>query len=335
MHDSVAQTTIITLRSDVDPRVGDALSRLPDVEVIRDAPESAVVVAGEAFPVGAEVVESTALAELLDPERSDIRRILVIKAVLDDVMAARLEDADIGFVDGAGRSWLPGQTLSRRTRDRLPARRRALRAGSLRPAQMIADHPEKAWTIRRLAELGASSEVTAHRLLRTLEQERLLEREGRGRAMTRRVVDIEGMRRWLAEHGRPSSAQQLSCFVRNPDTIPTTIAGHQMILTGALAAEQLGLPVLTGVQRPMYRVQAADADLESIPRALGGFRTERGANLMLIADPDRLASSDVRGERDGQAIAPPSRIMLDLYLESRGAAAVGVFLDLWGSKHIP
>ena len=107
-----------------------------------------------------------------------------------------------------------------------------------------------------------------------------------------------------------------------------------MVLTGALAAEGMGLPVLTGMQRPLYRVQASGENLEQIPQALGGFRTERGANLMLIADPEQLASSDARTDGDGRVTAPPSRIMLDLYLEPRGEAAVGVFLDLWGSKEI-
>jgi hypothetical protein len=45
-------------RSDVDRRVADAFSRLRDVDVIRDAPESAVVVAGQAFPVEAGVLET-------------------------------------------------------------------------------------------------------------------------------------------------------------------------------------------------------------------------------------------------------------------------------------
>jgi hypothetical protein len=337
ISDAIAQAALITLRSDVDPQVADAFSRLPDVDVIRDAPESAVVIAGQAFPVEVGITESRELAGLLERERSDGRRMLMIKAVLDDATAARLEDADIGFVDAAGRAWLPGQTLTKRVRERLPARRRALRAGSLRPAQLIADHPEEAWTIRRLAERGASSEVTAHRLLTTLEEAHLIERHGRGRGMERRVVDVQGVRRWLAEHGRPSSAsaQRLSCFVRDPHTVPASIAGHEMVLTGALAAERMGLTVLTGMQRPLYRVQASGEDLEQIPRALGGFRTERGANLTLITDPEHLASGDARTDADGRVIAPPSRVMLDLYLEPRGEAAVGVFLDLWGSKDIP
>jgi hypothetical protein len=81
-------------------------------------------------------------------------------------------------------------------------------------------------------------------------------------------------------------------------------------------------------------VDPGDVDLEQIPQALGGFRTERGANLTLIADPEHLASSDARTDADGRVIAPPSRVMLDLYLEPGGEAAVGVFLDLWGSKDI-
>ena len=336
MPNAIAQATLLTLRPDVDPQVADAFDRIPDVNVIRDAPESAVVIAGQAFPVEARVIESRELAGLLERERGDGRRVLMIKAVLDDATAARLEDADIGFVDVAGRAWLPGQTLTKRVRERLPVRRRALRAGSLRPAQLIADHPEEAWTIRRLAERSASSEVTAHRLLTTLEDARLIERHGRGRGMERRVVDVKGVRRWLAEHGRPSStsAQRLSCFVRDPDAVPASIAGHEMVLTGALAAERMGLPVLTGMQRPLYRIQASGKELERIPQALGGFRTERGANLTLIADPERLAGGDVRTDTNGQMTAPPSRVMLDLYLEPRGEAAVGVFLDLWGSKDI-
>lgn len=254
--------------------------------------------------------------------------------MLDDATAARLEDAGIGFVDATGRAWLPGQPLTKRVRDGRPARRRALRAGSLRPAQLIADHPEEAWTIRGLAARAHSSEVTAHRLLSALEDAGLLERRGRGRGMKRGVTDIAGVRRWLAEHGRPSSAQRLSCFVRDLDAVPASIDGRQLVLTGAVAAELVGMPVLIGTQRPTYRVEASAEDLEQIPQALGGFRTEQGANLTLIADPEHLAREDARTLDDRRLIAPPSRIMLDLYLEPRGEAAAGVFLGLWGSKEI-
>lgn len=325
---------MVTLRADADPRVAGAFSRLPGVDVIPNAPESAVIAAGQAFAVEPAVIDGSELAGLLDGVGDSGRRLLMVNAVLDDTTAARLEDAGIGFVDVTGRAWLPGLPLTKRVRDGQPARRRALRAGSLRPAQLIADHPEETWTIRGLARRARCSEVTAHRLLSALEDAGLVQRRGHGRGMKRYVTDIAGVRRWLAEHGRPSSAQRLSCFVQDPDSIPESIDGHKLILTGAVAAKLMGLPVLTGAQRPAYRVQAQAEDLEQIPRALGGFRTDQGANLTLIADPSHLAGEDARTLAGGRLVAPPSRIMLDLYLQARGEAAAGVFLDLWGSKDI-
>lgn len=53
---------------------------------------------------------------------------------------------------------------------------------------------------------------------------------------------------------------------------------------------------------------------------------------MLVSDPGRLALNDARLAPAGGWIASPSRAMLDLYLEQRGAAAVEVFLDLWGDR---
>jgi hypothetical protein len=74
----------------------------------------------------------------------------------------------------------------------------------------------------------------------------------------------------------------------------------------------------------MYRVDARGADFEGLPARLGGFRTSRGANLTLISDPGLLGLADARRDLD-LTVAPPSRIMLDLFLEPRGAAAVEVF----------
>ena len=91
---------------------------------------------------------------------------------------------------------------------------------------------------------------------------------------------------------------------------------------------------MTQAVTPTMRVSVRPEELEDVPEALGGFRTEQGANLILIADPDRLAFTDAIGRPDSWLLAPPSRIMLDLYLEARGEAAVDVFLDLWGEKEV-
>jgi len=89
------------------------------------------------------------------------------------------------------------------------------------------------------------------------------------------------------------------------------------------------MPVVSNIQRPMYRVPATGDELEDVPSTVGGFRTDRGANLVLVADPHRLAALDATTTDEGIVVAPLSRVMLDLYLEPRGAAAADVFLDLW------
>lgn len=167
-----------------------------------------------------------------------------------------------------------------------------------------------------------------------LEAQELVVREGRGRATVRWVQDAARLRQWLAREARPTHVTLLSCFVSDPFKLPQLV-GRNFALTGAAAAERLGLHVFTDQRYPLVRVNVADDELEDIPRALGGFRTESGANLTLIADPDRLAFVDVRQAAvGGEMIAPPSRIMLDLYLEPRGESAVEVFLDLWGSEEL-
>jgi hypothetical protein len=162
-----------------------------------------------------------------------------------------------------------------------------------------------------------------------------MERRGKGRGASRSVGDTAGLRRWLAREGRPGRRRSLSCFIRDPDSLPARADGYELALTGAVAAERIGIPVRTNEVRPLVRVGVAGDELEAVPTALGGFRTDRGANLILIADPQRLAFTDSRTLPDGGVVAPPSRIMLDLYLEPRGDAAVDVFLDLWGSGRLP
>lgn len=304
------------------------------LDVVENAPETAAIVPGAAFPVEVVAVGGDELEPSLVTQRPPGARLLVVEAMLDDDTAARLEDAGVSYVDAAGRAWFLGQGRTQMARDVRSKVPRSLRAGSLRLAQLLADRPGEAWTERSLAARGGSTPVTAHSLLKRLETEGLVERQGRGRATKRRVGDLAGLRRWLASNGRPSRVRRLACFLPDPSGIPSSVTGHALVLSGAAAAERLGLPVLTATPRPLLRVAVGQEELEEIPAALGGFRTERGANVTLVADPDRLAFTDLREDRDGRPIAPPSRVMLDLYLEPRGEAAAEVFLDLWGSKEI-
>lgn len=281
------------------------------------------------MPIEIEVADRDDLVERLTA-RSQKKRLLLVRAVLDDETAARLEDARIGYLDPTGRWWIPGVPRTSRSREmRPPSGKRSLRGASLRLSQLLADHPDEPWTERHLAERGGTTQVTAHRLLGRLEDMGLVERRGQGRGASRWVGNVVGLRRWLAREGRPRRGLRLSCYVRDPEALPPTAAGHQLVLTGAAAAERVGMPVRTGAGATFVRAGATGEELEAVPEALGGFRTESGANLVLLADPDHLASTDARRLAGGGFIAPLSRIMLDLYLEPRGAAAADVFLGLW------
>lgn len=255
-----------------------------------------------------------------------------IEGVLDDELAARLEDAGVGYSDAAGRRWLPGQPRTARARETRLSGKRSLRPESLRLAQLLADHPDELWTGRVLAARGQTTYVTAQSLLKRLEGEGLVDRRGKGRATVRRISDAARLRSWLARNGRPRRVRRLSCFVPEPTDVATEVDGHVLVLTGAAAAAQMEMPVLTRVPRSIFRVEVPPDALDDVPAMLGGFRTERGANVILIADPDRLGVSDARKGSGGKLRASPSRVMLDLFLESRGEAAVGVFLGLWGSR---
>jgi hypothetical protein len=133
------------------------------------------------------------------------------------------------------------------------------------------------------------------------------------------------MRRWLAREARPQKVARLTCFVENPER-QRDMVGRSLALTGAAGATAMGMPVLTREATPTLRVSTRPEELEDVPEALGG------ANLILIADPDRLAFVDAVARPGRLPLAPPSRIMLDLFLEPRGEAAVDVFQDLWNSS---
>jgi hypothetical protein len=136
------------------------------------------------------------------------------------------------------------------------------------------------------------------------------------------------------EHGHPGRTLRLACFVPDPTTLPSEIDAVALVRSGAGAAEALGLAVIFGATRPLLRVALGGDAFESLPARLGGFRTDSGANVLLISDPHRLASSDARRSQTGALLAPPSRVAMDLYLEPRGDAAARVFLDLWGDREL-
>jgi hypothetical protein len=324
---SRSQAALVTLEGGVDPAVARALKQVPGLTVIVEAPDSAVLTEGQTTSLRPQLTELGDISTLLEAD-GEPPLLLAVSGILDDETAARLEDAGVGYVDAAARSWLPGQRRSTRAR---VGRRASERVGSasVRAAQLLADDPDAAWTNRSLAEAAHVTSVTAHRLLRQLEMEGLLERHGRSRSTRRRVRDQRALWEWLGEHGRPSRARVLHAFASDLPAAVRAQPDRRLVLTGSAAAERMGLPVMSAVPQPLFRVDASDDELEDIPSALGGFRTASGANFAIVADPQRLAVDAARQVDDGLWLASPSRVMLDMYLEPRGAAAAEVFRDLW------
>jgi hypothetical protein len=318
----------------VDPRALDVLSGVPGVRVVTGAPQSALVTDKDLIPIEIELAEADEVGEYLERKRWRWALLLAVNAVLDPRSAGRLEDAGISYVDAAGNFWHPGADRTELKQERAGQRvGRRLYPPTVRLAQLLADHPAEAWSERGLAACGRTTPATAHKLFVRLEREGIVGREGQGRGSFRQVEDVLAMRRWLAREGRPRKVASLSCYLRDPLRLPD-LPGRSFALTGAAGAAALGFRVTTDQPRPVLRVNVNDDELEDLPEAMGGFRTREGANLVLIADPDRLAFVDRDPLSDGHFTAPPSRILLDLYLESRGEAAADVFLSLWGDTEL-
>lgn len=322
---------VLALANDVDSRAFGILRKLDDVRIVENSPQTVLITQDAALPVRIELVEADQIGDQ-SREGSAGDELLVINAVLDDEAAARLEDANASYIDASGRHWLRSWRRTKRASEAAAGGKRRLYPASVRLAQVLADHPQEPWTERGLARRAQTTQTTAHRLLGRLESEGLLLREGRGPSTLRWVRDPVAMRRWLARQARPRKVARLACFVENPERSHKAV-GRSLALTGAAGAAAIGMPVLTRAVTPTMRVSARPEELEDVPEALGGFRTERGPNLILIADPDRLAFVDAVARPDG-LLAPPSRIMLDLFLEARGEAAVEVFLSLWGEREV-
>jgi hypothetical protein len=323
---------VLAIASDIDSRALGILRKLNDVSIVENSPQSVLITEEKVSPTRIELIEANEIDDRVASGGSD-DELLVINAVLDDDAAARLEDANASYIDAGGRRWLRSWARTKRASEAITGGKRRLYAASIRLAQILADHPQEPWTERGLARRAQTTQTTAHRLLGRLESEGLLAREGRGPSTLRWVRDPFSIRSWLARQARPRKVARLACFVEEPER-PRKMVGRALALTGAVGAAEIGMPVMTRAITPIMRVSARPEELEDVPEALGGFRTERGANLILIADPDRLAFVDAVARPKGGLLAPPSRIMLDLFLESRGEAAVDVFLNLWGDREV-
>lgn len=317
--------SVLLVTPDVPPAARRRIAALKGVRV-DEAAAGALVSEDGVQPLRIIHLDTNLLADLA--RRPGEATLAIIRGVIDFEAAARLEDNGIAYVDASGQAWVPGAPRSSAVR-KSSSPRRGLGFAKTRAAQVLVDHPREGWSEALLGERAGVSPRTARSLLEQLERDGVLLRSGRTRA-TVRTLDAGRMRQWLITHARPGRVSSVGCFLPGDGPLPPEAIGVPLALTGAAAAALIGYPVLLGAPRRLVRAGIDPEGLEDLPAALGGFRTRRGANTTLIADPHLLAFTDDKVIQ-GNRLAPASRIALDLFLEPRGESAVGVFLDMWPS----
>jgi len=324
------------------------LERVPGIAVQREA-EAPYVQHGSqrrairllTRPVGVGSPEAAA-DELLRLAHMDGEEVipLVFASSLPRPLRAALEERGVSYADARGDAHLvaPGlfvhidtNPVSRPSRDNAGAA--GIGVVGIRAVQVLAQNPERNWSVAELAEAAGVSTGHAHNVLRTMQVADLIETQGLGPSKRRRVRDHRALLDWLAAQPRRRVSALLACslYARTPQDLARgasrslDAAGLPHAFTGGLAASFLGAGP-TAVPRATLRVDP-DVPLMRAAQALDAEVTERGANLMLWSDTGRVGTHG-REQHDGAWLAPPVRIYLDLLGERRGADAAAHFREL-------
>ena len=327
------------------PGLRRALQRLPGA-VVRDGGGRDVTLTGPAGStvalcvVGVGDLETGTDAVRVLPDRlpPDGAVPLVFGARLSRLMRQRLRDAGISYADGAGHLGIfaggiyvvldePAPSLTRE-----PAQQ-ALGHVGVRAVQFMVDHPRKTWTTTALAEVSGVSVGQAHKVLRLLEEERLVRRSGTGKRASRQLVDPDPVIDWLAAHRltvHPTEQHAMGYVpARDAGGVAAYLAQaaveHRWAVSGVAAARLYGVPVTTRVPVTLVRMETpAGAEVAEAMREIGIEATDEGANVRIVRDTGSVGTAD-RRTIDGASVAPPSRTYLDMFREARGSDAAELF----------
>lgn len=258
-----------------------------------------------------------------------------------------LEAAGLSWCDGRGAlhvSW-PGVLVHIDHAGRRPARSSpttdtsGLGPAGIRAVQVLLRDTEGEWTVSRLAHEGAISVGHAHKVFRTLEQNRLLATHGRGPQQRRVITDRRGALDWLAaidgSRRRPDAAATY-LYARTGEQLLSRLAerardaGVPYAVTAAAASQLLGAPVLTNIVVTQVRVavpRAADAVFALGLEHLEAEDAGRGMNLELWSDTGELGTFGAT-DVDGIRVAPAIRVWLDMARQGgRNADAAQLFRE--------
>lgn len=315
---------MVTVTGPVAARTVEAARDRHGVRIVADAPRGAVITKKGVRAVRCVRIEPAALQEALrDPERGGLRAgwLLVVNGEVAEPDALQMADMGVLFLDAGGQVNLGGG-------ERAGAALTApwVRWRQILVCQMVCDAPGAVNDTRMLADLGDTTMATVSKVLGRLEEEGLIARTGRTRDTHRAVLSTEALVRWMARTWPPRE-RPVDAFI--PDEILAEITngdrGSEVVLTGSAAARRRGMVLVTRPGPPTLRLLGGSLKLPVTLQSLGGFRSDRGANCRLIADPHGYGfTHPVQGP---PGVASWCRTGLDLLCEPRGADALDLYLD--------
>ena len=297
------------------------------------APDGYLELDGQVVPIEVKAsrrVDAAAARLLVDTQRGSQIELLVVAGSTTEAARTALESAGIGYVDEMGRAFLrypgiyvrlgPSASAGATKADRESrAIRLAGRASIV--AQAILLEPDCDWTITSLARRSEASAGLAHRVVRRLEDQDLMESTGSGPSKRRRLAKPSALLDLLAEEDHEPKLSRIGGYALDATrgrhsglSQRLQQAGIRHALTGVFAAS-LTAPVLTTVPIAEVRISSS-ALVGDVLEALQAKRVDDGPNVVLMqGDGDEELHLSRR--LDDTWLAAPTRIYLDALRDPR------------------
>lgn len=251
-------------------------------------------------------------------------RVVIVAPYLSPPVRARLQEADLSYVDATGNMRIeltrPGLFLADRGADtdpwRGPGRPRGTLKGepAARVVRTLVDF-DRSWRMRELVETSGASTGAAYRVVEYLEREGWVERNS---AREVRALDWPKLlrawsadygfardsrtTRWIAPRGLPGLLSRMAA--QRTSESSDTVGPYA--LTGTLAATEWA-PYAPATLAMVYVTNA-----ETAARTWGLQPAEGGANVILAEPPYGVMLERASTNMAGVQVAAPSQVVVDL-----------------------
>ena len=288
--------------------------------------------AGKRTPVAVEfkqrVNAATAWGLVHRAKARSNTRLLVIAGETTAEARTILEEHGIAVLDGLGNAHielpgllfhLEGRNRSRQSGATFPAVRLQGKAGVV--AQALLCSPGRAWKVKDLADNAQVSAALAHRVLKRLEDEEIVEVKGTGPKRVRSIANATALLDLWAEENVERPIRTLAyVLAQTPQQLIKELGGNlerggiDYALTGAAAAS-LVAPFLTTVPVIETWVKATTAH-DEICDAVGADPVKEGNNIVFLQAKDD-APLVFREKVEGLWVVNRFRLYADLRRDPR------------------